>query len=126
MAAFIGTQPFITLKGQLKLRTTAVETFHRPGVNGTGFQNLGGRAEQTTLISTVDVPSLAAVGNVFRAYELFQGTLKNITDDFGNTYTNFFIHNVQRLSAKAVGITAGGINPNPAAILVCQWTVQAQ
>ena len=122
--SYIGSQNFFSLTGPIENLATVLEPFHRPGINGTGFRDVGKRARVTDLESFVDVSTLGAVATVLANYKYMVGTFQPIESDLGTLYTNVMILGVQQVEGKAIGKSAGGLWTNPQAILRCTWQVQ--
>jgi len=123
--ASIGGYNFITIKGQINGFHERLETFNRPGVDGTSFRSLGSRSEISNIESTVDLPYQASAANNMAAYRNMVSTVVTIVDDHGVSWTNMLILGVREVSARTIIKGTGGYYTNPALIHVVAWEIQA-
>ena len=123
--ASIGGHNFITIKGQINGFHERLETFDRPGVNGTSFRAIGTRAEISNIESTVDLPYQASAANQLAAYRNMVSTVVTVVDDHGVSWSNMLILSVREVSARTIIKGHGGYYTNPAILHVVAWEIQA-
>ena len=106
MAGSIGGHACDFVKGTLRALKETVETWRLPGVDGYGAQLLG-FGDSSWQFTGVLYDSNTNVEAWFADLEALQGSIISITDDWGETYSNFLVTEVG-VPSKTPAIGAGG------------------
>ena len=124
MSAAIGGYGFISMTNILDLQGEAVLDITRPGVDGVAYHKIGERSRPVNVRTIADIFGAASVKTTMAAYKAMQGTLVTVQDDFGNSFSNVMVLNVQITRARKVETVSGGLIAGDHTIEAA-WTLQA-
>lgn len=125
----IGNERFLSLQGQPGLLKTNIERLQRPGVNGTGFWDVGKHGQPFGLRSQCDYASFAEAIEAARRYATLIDE-KPVTVLYGGVDLGGGEVVYQVLSVQIAGVTAlgsasdGGLNPPSLGWLEAEWTLE--
>lgn len=100
------------LGGSVPIAGMATTLKARPGVDGYDVQQIGVRGKPYTLVFEVDCVSDGAMKAAKTALAALQGTLVDITDNFGNVYNNQLLQEVNPVGDGEVRLVncVGGVH----------------
>jgi hypothetical protein len=118
----------LLVAGEVDQLGELVEEITRPGIDGHAYRQLGLRAEPFDLTALVDIEDDSSTDPIqarMATYKSLQGSLCDLEDGFGETYSNLMILGVRLLSAQALVGSVGHISNDPAYLLSVGFTLQA-
>ena len=109
----VGTENFITLRGEVLPKSAQSLEITRPNVDGVATKLVGTKGEQFQLVGVADValgaPFATTLKTKMEAYMALAGTLVTVVDDHGVSWTNIHILRVARPRARAIVTSTGGL-----------------
>jgi len=122
----IGSIELLTLSGAVNPGTgEQVEEITRPGVDGVAFRRIGKRGIPFRMQSVTDVSSSYNAQNHINACKALQGTVIDIEDATGRTWSNYIVLRAQPTNTQKVTGASGGLTSSPAYLITIAWTLQA-
>lgn len=124
----IGGFQFIQLAGTLRLPTSAIAVFTRPGVDGVTLVDDGKRGTPFVLRSMVDAASYSAALDEYALYRDSVGLpeVDIVWQDVNlSTYATFHVLDVNLVECRAIVGGTGGLYPPSTGWLVAEWTLIA-
>lgn len=124
----IGTEQFLSLQGPPSLLKTSLERLQRPGVDGTGFWDVGRHGRPFSLRSACDYASFSAAMEAFERYRtMIDDPPKTVT--YGgvdlDTQALFQVLDVNIVVISALGSASdGGLNSPSLGWLEAEWTLE--
>ena len=125
----IGQFKFIALQGNASAPSEQLAVDQRIGVDGTEITQTGRRGVPFTMRSQVDVPSIETGEQRYREYLALTGQnpVDVVKDGVSSNAGDWKAQVLEVRLVRLVALTAsvGGIEENPQAFLVCDWTLLA-
>lgn len=110
MASTIGSEPFLTLQGDVQLPTQTVEEITRPHIDGVSFRLTGTRGQRFTVTAVRDVMGASELLAKIADLKDLVGTILTLTDDRGTAYAGILIvshsYVAQRIETSVGGLVA--------------------
>lgn len=119
------TVQFITLKGQAQELGLTVEETTRKGVDGHAFRKDARRATPFDLQARVDCDSMLDAQIVYETLLGARGSLVGLTDDYGQTYANLMLLDVEKTAVLPLLAAVGGVSTDKKALLTVRLKLQA-
>ncbi len=116
---YISAYSFTNLRGTVNPAAIKIEPFERSGVDGTGFINVGKRAEDSRLSSVAHYISQETVLAAKTGYYAAKGKIVQMRDENEDVWTVMITGvNVTRVKKLAISTTGGSWR------IEAEWTVQ--
>jgi hypothetical protein len=125
----IGDFDFISLNGNVNAPAEQLVIDQRIGIDGTEITQTGKRALPSILRSHRDVEDLAAGRRLYREYlDSIQDNPVEVIKDGESSLDGAWkgqAIEVQLIYLGGMSGSVGGLEDNPAAFLICEWTIIA-
>jgi hypothetical protein len=108
-----GAFDFISLKGQIAVTRQTVQEITRPGVDGHAYRLTGKRADPCELVGVRDFADYPSAQAGLESLRKCCGELVIVLDDFGNTYTDVMLLDVQVANRQPALSAVGGLTSPP-------------
>ena len=95
-------------------------------MDGVAYRRTGKRGQPFRVYTVVDVASAAAAKSLVGAYADLQGTVVDIEDDTGQTWTDYIVLTMRHDRTQKVEKAQGGLTSGGTVYLVsASWVLQA-